>query len=91
MRGALSRVTAFVPAGAPAIRWCPLQVRAELLTRDVRVPSNIVEAPRHVYAIETQKNHFHVLWAWLQPYLWMRALSLSLCHDGSERCSTELS
>eukprot|EP00962_Isochrysis_galbana_P016502 scaffold4731_cov144-Isochrysis_galbana.AAC.3 len=43
---------------SPAIRWCPPQVRAVLLTRDVRVPSDVVEAPRPVYATETQ-NHFY--------------------------------
>eukprot|EP00962_Isochrysis_galbana_P003937 scaffold1105_cov140-Isochrysis_galbana.AAC.16 len=43
MSVALSRVAAFLPAGAPAIRWCPPQVRAMLRTRDVRVPSNVVE------------------------------------------------
>eukprot|EP00962_Isochrysis_galbana_P006221 scaffold1679_cov127-Isochrysis_galbana.AAC.10 len=58
MSVALSRVAAFVPTGAPAIRWCPPQVRAVLLTRVVRVPSSFAEAPRPVYATETQK-HFH--------------------------------
>eukprot|EP00962_Isochrysis_galbana_P039272 scaffold14060_cov133-Isochrysis_galbana.AAC.1 len=54
----LSRVAAFVPVGAPAIRWFPPQVRAVFLTRDVRMPSNVVESPRPVYSTETQKNNF---------------------------------
>eukprot|EP00962_Isochrysis_galbana_P035393 scaffold12131_cov112-Isochrysis_galbana.AAC.10 len=84
---ALSCVTVLLTAGASTIRWMPPLVRAKLLTRDVRVPSDVVEAPRLVKATEAQNRCYDFGHGCNQLLGYAR----SLCAVMAQRSSTALS